>query len=73
MNGYVFILAICVSAMLALLADDRLTADKRNVARLAEHFGWPRSDAADAYAMARRVGFGAAYDAMRAKRRLLTA
>ena len=46
----------------------RLTPDARNVARLAEHFGWGRADAAEAYALARRTGFGAAYRSVRVNR-----
>ena len=49
-------------------AVQRLTPDARNVARLAEHFGWGRADAAEAYAVARRTGFGAAYRSVRVNR-----
>ncbi len=65
------ILAMSVSAALAVLAAGQHLADARNVTRLAKHFGWTRSDAADTYAMARRIGFGAAYKALRFEHRPL--
>jgi hypothetical protein len=55
-------------AAVASNAAQRLTPDARNVGRLAEHFGWGRADAAEAYASARRTGFGAAYRSMRVNR-----
>jgi len=73
MNVSVLILAICTSAVLAMLAGERHGAEARNVARLAEHFGWARSDAAEVYAMARRIGFGAACMTVRRDRRRLVA
>jgi hypothetical protein len=73
MNVAVLILAVCVSAALAVLEDARRSADTRNVRRLAEHFGWARSDASEAYRIARRVGFGSAYRTVRTERRRLPA
>ena len=67
------ILAMAVSATLAVLALDQHLADARNVTRLAEHFGWTRSDAADVYTRARRIGFGAAYTSLRVEHRHLGA
>jgi hypothetical protein len=55
-------------AEVAADAAERLTPDARNVTRLAEHFGWGRADAAEAYALARRTGFGAAYRSVRSGR-----
>ena len=55
-------------AAIASNAVQRLTPDARNVARLAEHFGWGRTDAAEAYALARRTGFGSAYRSVRVTR-----
>jgi hypothetical protein len=55
-------------AAVAADAVQRLTPDARNVARLAEHFGWGRADAAEAYAVARHTGFGAAYRSVRVNR-----
>ena len=67
MNVFGFIIALIASTVVAMLAAVRQSADARNVARLAEHFGWGRSDAAEAYASARRIGFGAAYRSLRAR------
>jgi hypothetical protein len=72
MNLLVLVLAFCASMMLGVAADRHL-ADHRNVTRLAEHFGWARSDAAAAYAMSRQTGFGAAYRTMRMEHRQLVA
>jgi hypothetical protein len=73
MSFIAFILASSASAAVAMLALGQQLADARNVARLAAHFGWTRSDAADAYAVSRRVGFGAAYRSVRAEHRPLSA
>lgn len=54
-------LMVCASTLvMATLAVHR-GWEQRNIARLAAHFGWLRADAARAYAIARDVGFGAAY------------
>ncbi len=54
-------LLVCASTLvMATLAAHR-GWEQRNIARLAAHFGWLRADAARAYAIARDVGFGAAY------------
>lgn len=63
-------LATSIGGVVALLIDG-YASESRNVARLAQHFGWPRSEAAEVHAMARRVGFGAAYRARRTQPRSL--
>lgn len=68
----VLALAFWASMMLGVAAD-RYMADHRNVTRLADHFGWPRSDAAAVYAMSRQIGFGAACRAIRVQHHRLGA
>ena len=63
MNVTLLILAVSAVAVLSLLVADRHLSDARNIARLARHFGWARSEAAAVYAAARRGGFGQAYQA----------
>ena len=63
MNVTILIFAIGTLTVLSLLVADRLLSDVRNISRLAQHFGWARSDAAVVYAAARRGGFGQAYQA----------
>jgi hypothetical protein len=66
MNVFACVFALIASTVVAMLAGLRHGADARNVTRLAEHFGWGRSDAAEVYGTAREIGFGAAYRSMRA-------
>ena len=65
MNVAMLILGASAIAVGRCLVGLRHLSDARNVSRLARHFGWARSDAADANAMARQEGFGHAYRTLR--------